>query len=179
MAKFEKAFAITSALEAGYTVDNGGATYNGISFKNWSNDPTAIKIAALVKKLKPQSRQVIDDDELKSLVLQFYKKNYWDRIKGDLINNQLLANFVYDFCINSGSAIILINRAVGGREVDYINETTLTQFNTRPAFCYDAIRRARKDLYVKLAKKNPVFLRNNTFNGWIARLNQFPQTLTA
>lgn len=179
MAKFETAFKITSGIEAGYTVDNGGATYQGISFKAWPGDPFAKKIAAIVAKYKPVKGQVIDNAELKKLVQQFYKKNYWDRIKGDQINNQQLANFVYDFAINSGSAIILINRAVGGRDVDYINETTLMNFNTRPGFCYDAIRRARKELYVKLAKKNPVFVRNNTYTGWINRLNKFPEKLTA
>ena len=179
MAKFEKAFGITSALEAGYTVDNGGPTYQGISFKAWANDSIAKQISVLVTKLKPQKKEVIDNAQIKSLVLQFYKKNYWDRIKGDLVNNQQLANLVYDFAINSGSAVILINRAVGGREVGYINETTLKNFNTRPGFCYEAIRAARKNLYNSLAKRNPVFIRNNTYKGWIARLNQFPEKLTA
>lgn len=177
MAKFIAAFNLTAQLENGWTVDNGGETYAGIAFKNWKEDPIAMQIYKIVKPLNLKKEEVVKNNPtLNTLIAAFFKKNYWDKIKGDLIQNQLLANLVYDFYVNSNSAIIIINRAVGGREVDYINETTLKNFNERPAFCYDAIRRARKNLYDKLAKKPGL---KKYHAGWLARLSKFPQTLTA
>ena len=32
----------------------------------------------------------------------FYKANFWDKIKGDEIESQEVANALYDFAVNSG-----------------------------------------------------------------------------
>ncbi|MEO5889738.1 MAG: glycosyl hydrolase 108 family protein [Ferruginibacter sp.] len=178
MADFKAAFKLTSGIEGGYTVDNGGPTYKGISWNAWKREPIVQKIFSIVNASKPQKYQVINNTDLEKLVVSFYKTKYWDTLKGDLIENQTLANLIYDFYINSGSAMILINRAVGGREVTYLNETTLKILNERPAFSYEAILKARKDLYDRLAFKNPKFKKNNTYAGWISRLNKFPKSLT-
>lgn len=176
MADFLTAFKVTSQLENGWTVDNGGETYAGIAFKNWKDDLFAKAIYNIVKPLNLKKEEVVKNNpNLQKLIAAFFKKNYWDKIKGDLIENQLLANLVYDFYVNSNSAIIIINRAVGGREVDYINETTLKNFNERPGFCYDAIRRARKAHYDRLAKKPGL---KKYHAGWLARLSKFPNKLT-
>lgn len=177
MAQFEKAYQFTAGIEAGYTVDNGGPTYRGIAFNNWQSDPLAMKIWAIVKAAKPAKGDIIDDPELDKMIMLFYKKNKWDKIKGDYINSQGLANLIYDFSVNSGSAIIIINKVVGGRDVPYMNETTLKALNDNPGNSYVAIRDARKALYDHLATKGKKFKRN--YNGWMVRLNKFPKQLTA
>lgn len=177
MANFSIAYKLTANIESGYTIDNGGPTYKGISFKAWSTDPLAKKIAVMVQAAKPRRGQIINNPALDEMIISFYKINYWDKIKGDLVNNQTLANFIYDFYVNSGSALIIINKAVAPRAGAAINENTLKILNERPAFCYDAIKAARKNLYHRLAKKSPVFKTNGTFNGWVARLNSFPSKL--
>lgn len=179
MANFKTAYDFTAGVEKGYTVDNGGKTYAGISWKGWGNDPLVKQIFAIVDAAKPKRGDIINNPQLTAMILAFYKKNYWDVIKGDSITTQGLANLIYDFFVNSNSAIVIINRVCGGREVGYMNETTLKNLNDRPGFCYNAIRTARKNLYDKLAKSHPVFYKNNTYDGWIARLNKFPKNLTA
>lgn len=177
MAKFSLAYKFTANIEKGYTVDNGGATYRGVAFQFWGDDPIAKQIIAMVTAYKPQRGEVINNAKLENLVIAFYKLNFWDKIKGDFISNQTLANFVYDFSVNTGSGIIIMNKALSNKAAANILPETLQKLNTQPAACYAAIKRARKGLYDKLAKKSKALKRN--YNGWIARLNSFPKTLTA
>lgn len=179
MAKFSLAYKNTEAIEKGYTVDNGGETYKGISWNAWKNDALVQKIFAMVRAAKPQRGDIINSAALDALIVQFYKQNYWDRIYGDRLSNQILANFCYDFYVNSNSAPSIINQAIGARGSIGFTESTLAQLNDKPAWCYLAIVKARKAWYEKLAAKNPKFKKNNTYRGWMARLNSFPQSLTA
>jgi lysozyme family protein len=177
MAKFELAYKFTANIEHGYTVDNGGITYRGVAFQFWQDDAIAKQIEAIVKAAKPKRGEVINNPKLESLVISFYKKNFWDNIKGDFINNQTLANFVYDFSVNTGSGILLMNKAIAGKNASMLLPETLQLLNTKPAACYAAIKLVRKNLYDRLSKKSPTLKKN--YNGWIARLNSFPSTLTA
>lgn len=177
MAKFEQAYKFTANIEQGYTIDNGGITYRGVAFQFWKDDAIAKQIEAIVKASKPQRGQIINNPKLESLVIAFYKFNFWDTIKGDLISNQTLANFVYDFSVNTGSGIMIMNKAISGKAAATILPETLQKLNTQPAACYAAIKLARKALYDRLAKKSKTLAKN--YNGWIARLNSFPKSLTA
>jgi len=102
MADFKTAFKITSGNEGGYCNvdgDSGGETYCGIarnSNPNW-------KGWAIVDQHKPlHFRQILSISELESLVESFYKENYWNKVNGDSIPIQDLANQVYDMAVNSG-----------------------------------------------------------------------------
>jgi lysozyme family protein len=177
MAKFELAYKYTANIEHGYTIDNGGITYRGVAFQFWQDDAIAKQIEAIVKAYKPKRGEIINNPKLESLVISFYKNNFWDKIKGDQISNQTLANFVYDFSVNTGSGIVLMNKALSGKAGSNILPETLQVLNAKPSASYAAIKAVRKNLYDRLAKKSQA-LKNN-YTGWIARLNSFPQTLTA
>lgn len=177
MAKFTLAYRFTANVEKGYTVDNGGATYRGVAFQFWQDDAIAKQIIAIVTAYKPRRGEIINNPKLENLVIAFYKLNFWDKIKGDFISNQTLANFVYDFSVNTGSGIRLINKAITGKDGATILPETLQKLNTQPAACYAAIKLARKGLYDRLAKKSKTLAKN--YSGWIARLNSFPKNLTA
>jgi lysozyme family protein len=87
MASFDIAITKTLANEGGaaYTEtpgDTGGATKYGISQKSY---PT-LNIKALTEA------------EAKAI----YKRDYWDKIKGDLIADQDIAESIFDFAVNSG-----------------------------------------------------------------------------
>ena len=101
MAKFEKAFVITMGHEGGYSnlkVDRGGETFRGISrrfFPSWVG-------WRIVDKLKADYRQLAADSELKDLVQDFYKSEFWDRFVGDQIEDQDIANELFDTAVNLG-----------------------------------------------------------------------------
>lgn len=118
MANFEIAHQKTKLNEGGYTAhpnDNGNwtggikgrgvlvGTKYGISapvLKEWlSRDPTAHEMKSLKE----------------SVALAIYKKNYWDRLRGDEINNQAFAEQIYDMGVNAGlgAAIKLAEEVVG------------------------------------------------------------------
>lgn len=108
MANFEIAYNRTNINEGGYanvTGDNGGETYAGIARKFWGNWEGWKIIDKFKKNNGPLRRnQVINDPELNRLKKEFYKKNFWDVINGDAIENQRTANTLYDFGVNSGQS---------------------------------------------------------------------------
>lgn len=113
MADFLKAHHITEQTEGGYVNDpddNGGETYAGISrkfFPTWGG-------WSIVDSHKPlKTNQKIKDNALTEKIHQFYKANFWDKIGGDAMTDQDLANQVYDMAVNSGvgSALKLLKEA--------------------------------------------------------------------
>lgn len=108
MADFEKAFKKIIANEGGYVNDKddkGGETFMGITRKNhpnislWGIIDNYIDIYGttygLVKYIK-------NNDEAMSGIKSIYKKQYWDKLMLDKINSQLIANELFDDCVNRG-----------------------------------------------------------------------------
>lgn len=177
MADFLTAYNNTLGHEKGWTVDNGGQTYKGISRKGWPKWIGWKLIDQLAGRFGyPKRGGYWDSPQLDQLVLDFYKENYWKRISGDAIRNQVLANFIYDFVMNSNSALIQINRGLGARVTNTVNEDTLKIINERPAFAYLTIYNIRKN-HIERLSQNPKLKRNKA--GWVARLKSFPASITA
>lgn len=101
MASFDEAFEITMGHEGGYSnlkIDRGGETFRGISrrfFPSWAG-------WRIVDKLKEDHQKLATDNELKVLVLDFYKAEFWDRFVGDEIGDQDIANELFDTSVNLG-----------------------------------------------------------------------------
>jgi len=124
MANFEQAYGITAKNEGGYVNDpddNGGETYCGISRKfhpQWSGWP----IVDQHKPLKNGSK--IDSVDVSVREKQFYKAEFWDKIHGDDINNQSLAEQMYDFAVNAGiKAAIKMGQESAGLSVTGVMDT--------------------------------------------------------
>lgn len=133
MAEFLTAYSITNKNEGGYNndpQDAGKETYAGISRRYWPNWP-GWKIVDNYKPLKRE--QIIKNDQLKALVKQFYYDNFWKAAKADFIQNQQVANQVYDFMVNSGRAAEQINIALALPAVNKISSDTITKINTGKA----------------------------------------------
>lgn len=109
MAKFEIAYKKTGGWEGGWNhikQDRGGETYKGIArnfFPRWAG----WKIVDSRKPLK--HGQIINDSMLDNLVKQFYKTEFWDVVGGDLIEDQSIANTLYDFGVNAGQGRSISN----------------------------------------------------------------------
>ena len=109
MSAFEQAFAIVVGTEGGY-VDNpndpGGATKYGVSHRAYPN----VDIAALTL----------------DLAHTIYRRDYWNRIRGDDLPPPL-ALLVFDAAINSGvsRAVMWLQTAVGTVPDGVIGPATL------------------------------------------------------
>ena len=109
MAKFEIAYKKTAGNEGGWNHvkgDRGGETYKGIArnfFPKWPGWP-------IVDRNKPlKHNQIIKSQELDKLVHDFYKIRFWDVVNGDEIENQSIANTLYDFGVNAGHGTSIKN----------------------------------------------------------------------
>lgn len=129
------------------------------------------------------------DGEMKLLSLQFaakiYRGKYWDRVQGDGIIVQGIAESIFDFSVNCGvvQAVRIVQDVLNKYieapilEVDGIlGNVTLKTINL---FTSDEkkneilreIRRRRKAFYRHLITKNPVMKKYE--NGWMRRAENF------
>jgi lysozyme family protein len=104
MADFDRAYDITMRHEGGYVDDPddaGGETYKGISRKfnpgwiGWD----------IIDDYEDDDEfpQILDDDdELQSMVMDFYKEHYWDVNRLDEIDSQMIATEMFDTGVNMG-----------------------------------------------------------------------------
>jgi len=121
MAEFSEAFDITSAHEGGYAndpVDRGGETYCGIArlrhphWTGWRRIDARRRKAGFPKGLAR-------DGALQQAVKDFYRVAFWDRLGGDAVPDQAVANELYDTAVHMGvrravrflqSSLNLLNR---------------------------------------------------------------------
>jgi len=98
MAEFAPAFENTMRNEGGYANhpdDPGGETYRGIS-RRWHPDWPGWIIIDRVKDYPSFPAGLESDNALNESVRYFYRVEYWDKISGDIIPSQALANEIFD-----------------------------------------------------------------------------------
>jgi lysozyme family protein len=150
MADFTPAFEKMIHDEGGYQLtdipgDRGGQTYAGIARKpnpDWAG------------------WQFIDRKDFGSatpLVREFYKSNFWDRIRGDDLTNQAIAETIFNFGVNTGIGVaiklaqlivgVTPDGAIGAKTVERLNICTAEKF--LPAYALAKISR-----YVQICMKD-------------------------
>lgn len=172
MANFNQAFQLILRNEGGYVNDpddQGGETYKGIARKmNSTWDGWMIIDQA---RGKPNFPDCLEDDiPLQEEIKAFYRINYWDKIKGDQINNQEIAQSIFDFGVNAGNvtSIILAQKVVDASTDGKIGNITLRKINAfNPAHFLAAFALAKIDRYVSIVKNNPTS--KKYFYGWVIR----------
>jgi len=104
MAQFSISYRKTSGHEGGYADnlnDRGGETYRGIARKrhpDWEG-------WQIVDRLKLESdfpKNLETDPDISNLVVKFYHDNFWTAINGDVIQQQEIADELYDTGVNMG-----------------------------------------------------------------------------
>lgn len=126
MADFKTALDKVLCCEGGYVNDpddKGGETYKGISrkynpyWKGWEivdtykfNNPNVSN--------KERTKELDKDMKLQKEVYYLYKNNYWDCFELDDVPNQLVADTMFDTCVNQGfaAAIKFAERSLGLKE---------------------------------------------------------------
>lgn len=99
MADFEKAFEITMGHEGFYSNDpndKGLETYMGIS-RRWFPDWSGWK---LIDTVSDKKMIQIECPSIMNHVRSFYRSEFWNRVKGDQIKEQFIADELFDTVIN-------------------------------------------------------------------------------
>ncbi len=184
MANFDIAYKKTASQEGGYVKDprdKGGETYMGISRKyhpDWEgwkkfidpcNNP---EFGSTLKR-----GDIIDVEELHSLVKSFYKENFWDRLRCSSLESQEIADELYDTAVNMGivTAVKILQRSInllisGSISVDgIIGYKTLCNANQiNPKYLLKTLNGFQFMKYVSICETNPS--QEKFFKGWLKRV---------
>lgn len=104
MADFKVALKETLGIEGSISnnpKDRGGLTYKGISRKAWPLWEGWVLVDELINK----GPGFEDYEALDIMVDTFYSANFWDRISLSSINNQKIANELFDTGVNVGTKV--------------------------------------------------------------------------
>ena len=164
MADFLPAFEQMIKDEGGYVLhdvegDTGGMTYAGI---------------ARNKNPHWQGWPYIDRKEmggaLTGLVRDFYKAEFWDKMRGDEIREQEIANSIFNFGVNAGMGMavklaqLVVNATpdggIGPKTVELLNQQNASDF--RKSYALTKIAR-----YAEICNKNRT--QSKFLLGWINR----------
>lgn len=149
--------------EGGYSIMDGD-TYRGIARRFFPN----LSLWATIDSYKPLKQgELIADANLDSLISQFYKTNFWNRIQGDLITEQSVATYLYDFFVNAGGNAVKCLQTVLGITVDGgFGNDTLAALNAAGDIL-PALHAARVAYYTKIGVgSNAKYVK-----GWTSRAN--------
>lgn len=171
MAEFLAAHKKVAQNEGGYANvdgDTGMETYAGISrkfFPSW-------KGWKIVDAHQPLSHnEEIDSVELKGMVRQFYKANFWDLCRGDSIDSQEVATFIYDWFVNSGTAGIKeVQKVLGVTADGNIGNITLSKINAYDdTLLLSALAESRRQFYRMIVAKDAT--QKKFLRGWLNRVD--------
>jgi lysozyme family protein len=171
MASFERFLPILLKFEGGYSnnpSDPGGETNKGITLSVFR------QYSPKLLGLQPTSANLKALTNAQAAIL--YKVLYWDKIEGDSLQVQELANIVCDFYVNAGSkAVTLLQRVLNTfgaelKEDGIVSQSTLQALDQFPPDkVHNAYKKGRIAYYRALGEKFPQFLQ-----GWLNRVNAFP-----
>jgi lysozyme family protein len=128
--------------------------------------------------LKSYRGKNITCEDVKNLTKQeaeaIYKKNYWDKLKGDQINSQSIAEILFDYGVLSGigKASKVIQELVGVSADGVIGPKTIEAINNQdPKNLFDRIKMNRRSYFDQIVKNNPS--QKRFLLGWNNRNNSF------
>lgn len=167
MANFNEAIALVLKHEGGFSHhkdDPGGATNMGITYSTYRQYAVQLGLTVSIQALKNLTI---------NQVAKIYKIGYWDKIKGDRIKDQQVANLIFDSYVNMGNQAIRIAQGeVGLLRDGKFGELTLAAINKAdPKILFNRIKQARVLFYRSLVMRKPnmkVFAK-----GWSNRIESF------
>ena len=171
MADFNVFLPMLLRFEGGYVndpTDPGGETNKGVTMKTFQQCSQALL------SLDPTS------DNLKALTDAqagtIYKALYWDKVQGDAVVLQDLANIVCDFYVNAGGhATKLLQHVLNGMGANIAEDGAIGPGTMQALAGFDQVqvyrqyKQGRLAYYQALGQKFPQFV-----NGWLNRVNSFP-----
>ena len=167
MADFEQAVKLILKHEGGWVhheADPGGATNRGIILSLFKQYAKALELEPTVEALKN-----LTEDQAKFI----YREHFWDKMRGDEIHSQPVAEIIFDAYVNMGGRALKLLQIELGVGIDgEVGPVTLAAINqAAPVILFEQFKDARTDYYQRLAENKPtmkVFLK-----GWLNRVNSF------
>jgi lysozyme family protein len=167
MADFEKSIPHVLKWEGGYVdhpADPGGATNRGIIFTLFKQFADELGLPKTKEGLKQ-----LTEGQAKHI----YRIQFWNKMKGDLIKDQRVADIIFDGFVNMGKNGLKVAQKEAGVEVDgeFGPKTIEAINNAAPKLLFEGIKDGRIAYYKRLAEKKPpmqVFLK-----GWLNRISSF------
>jgi lysozyme family protein len=172
MADFNVAYQIVLSHEGGYVIDPddpGGETYRGVARKIWSKWE-GWDIVDMLKTQTGFPNNLDRHADLQEMIKTFYQNNFWDKVKGDDIKEQEVANSIFDFGVNAGirTSSALAQMVVGAKTDGVIGVNTLkalNAFNSEHFLASFTVAKIAR--YVSIIKKRPSS--RKFLYGWIRR----------
>ncbi len=171
MANFDAFLPILLRFEGGYVndpTDPGGETNKGVTMATFQQcshellglDPTSDNLKALT-------------DAQAGVI---YKALYWNKIQGDAIGLQDLANIVCDFYVNAGGhASKLLQHVLNNMGAHIVEDGSIGAGTMQALAGFDQVqvyrqyKQGRIAYYQALGQRFPQFVK-----GWLNRVNAFP-----
>jgi len=172
MSEFQPALQKVLVHEGGYVNDPddpGGETYYGIARNIHSKWSGWISID-MCKNQSGFPANLEKDTELQNEIARFYQINFWDKINGDNIQNQLVANSIFDFGVNAGvkTSASLAQMVVEAQADGVIGPQSLEKLNAfDPDHFLAAFTVAKIARYISIIRKRPTS--KKYLYGWITR----------
>lgn len=176
MANYKEAVKKVMRSEGGYVNDRddpGGETYIGVTrvnHSNWEGWTTIDIIRGESSGHRDFKQNLKGCTELTEMVEKFYKTYYWDTIKGDYIENQDVADCIFDFGVNGGvrTSSKIAQTVVGSRADGVIGRNTLAAISAiepeKFVMSFTLLRIAR---YAAICRRRPTS--KKYLLGWINR----------
>jgi len=168
MADFKISYEKTCKNEGGYTKDPH-ETWMGVDrveIPGWDG-------WAVIDRLKSEAdfpHSLSENADLLQKVEDFFRVNYWQPVHGDDINDQGVADKLYDACVNmgTGTAIRLMQKALGVGVDGSIGPITIGAINAAsPEDLLSKFKAARIAHYENIVMNNPED--QKYLHSWISR----------
>lgn len=172
MSNFEISFKNTMAHEGGYVNDPddpGGETYKGVSRKNWPKWEGWMYVDNM--KNHKDFPEILDKNgTLQVFVKDFYKKNFWDKLKAEEIKPQAVADSVFDFAVNAGigNCVKYMQEIISAKVDGFVGAETLFLLNNwNEEYFLAAFNNAKARHYLKIVKEKPY--KRKYLYAWLSR----------
>jgi lysozyme family protein len=178
--RFDLAYLETMKLEGkGYTAyhydNDGGGTKAGITYKRFKQIVTAEKNW---RRFDTDGDGKITKNDHRKMTMQLikevYKKHYWDKVNGDILESELVARLMYDYLVNGGFNIRKFQKLVGVRQDGLFGMQTVMAINK-----FDECKLSKSILsdrgtwLLKVMPRTRPATYRACKNGWKNRLNYF------
>ncbi|WP_269484158.1 putative peptidoglycan-binding domain-containing protein [Campylobacter ureolyticus] len=184
MSNFDKSFdeMLNLELSSPYNAlhknkGESGYTFMGIyesAHPNWKGWELVYRTLDLYKDLEKTSYECYQNVFLTDQVREFYKTNFWDKLRLDEIKSDRIADLIFKFAVNVGiKRAVRYAQMVANVRIDgIIGNNTINALNTLDSGYFEKRYKAEfMKFYDELVKRNPD--KNGRFlNGWSNRVRK-------